>query len=60
MKYFTDSPLEREMMRPPTGRRKPAPPPPVPRSHPCYGCKRRNEGSCVLPCYRGVEHMPPR
>ena len=61
MKYFTNNPLERQVMRPPTVRAKPDPAPPVPKSHPCCGCKRRNESSgCVLPCYRGVERMPPR
>lgn len=58
MKYFTDNPLEREMMRPPTVRAKPDPPAPIPRDHPCYGCKRYGEGGCVLPCYRGVERIP--
>ena len=60
MKYFTHDPLERLMMRPPTVRAKPDPAPPVPTSHPCYGCKRRNESGCTLPCYRGVESLPPR
>lgn len=60
MKYFTRNPLERMMMRPPVVRRKPDPAPPVPQSHPCYGCKRRNEVGCVLPCYRGVESLPAR
>ena len=60
MKYFTGNPLERLMMRPPTVRDKPDPPPPVPKSHPCYGCKRRSEDGCTLPCYRGVEGLPPR
>ena len=60
MKYFTHDPLERLMMRPPTGRAKPDPAPPVPQSHPCYGCKRRNESGCTLPCYRGVESLPPQ
>ena len=35
-------------------RAKPAPP----KDHPCHGCKRYGE-SCVLPCYRGVEVIPP-
>ena len=60
MKYFTRNPLERLMMRSPTVRAKPDPAPPVPKSHPCYGCKRRNESGCTLPCYRGVESLPPR
>lgn len=60
MKYFTGNPLEREMMRPPAGRVKPDPPPPISQGHPCFGCKRWGESSCVLPCYRGVERMPPR
>ena len=60
MRYFTDNPLERLMMRPPVVREKPAPPPAIPRDHPCFGCKRWPEGNCVLPCYRGIEHMPPR
>ena len=54
MKYFTDNPLERQMMRPPAGRVKPDPPPTISQGHPCFGCKRWGEGSCVLPCYRGV------
>ena len=40
MKYFTNNPLERQMMRPPTVQAKPDPAPPVPKSHPCCGCKR--------------------
>ena len=61
MKYFTRSPLERMMMQPPIAQARPDPAPPVPQSHHCYGCKRLNESSgCVLPCYRGVERMPPR
>ena len=61
MKYFTDNPLERQMMRPPAGRVKPDPPPAISKGHPCFGCKRWGErAGCVLPCYRGVERMPPR
>ena len=60
MRYFTDEPLERLMMRTPVVLRKHDPPPPVPKSHPCYGCKRRSESSCTLPCYRGMVSQPPR
>jgi len=61
MRYFTDNPLERQMMRPPAGRVKPDPPSRIPKSHPCFGCKRWGErAGCVLPCYRGVKSVPPR
>ena len=53
------NPLERMMMRPPIVRAG-FDPAPAPTGHPCYGCKRWNEASgCVLPCYRGVERVPP-
>ena len=59
MKYFTDHPLERLMMQTPkpqydTKEAQYAPP----KDHPCHGCKRCGE-NCVLPCYRGVEVIPP-
>ena len=60
MRYFTGNPLERMMMRPPIVRAKRDPAPPVPKRHPCYGCKRRNESGCTLPCYRGVDSLPSR
>lgn len=60
MKYFTDNPLERLMMRPPTPKAKSDTPRSISKDHPCFGCKRWGEGNCVLPCYRGVERLPPR
>lgn len=57
MKYFTDRPMERVMMQLPRVQRD-RPPPQPPEGHPCHGCKRYGEG-CVLPCYRGVNHILP-
>lgn len=57
MKYFTDRPMERVMMQFPRAQRD-RPPPPPPEGHPCHGCKRYGEG-CVLPCYRGINHILP-
>ena len=54
MKYFTNNPLERQMMRPPTYRPKPDPAPPVPKSHPCYGCGNYGR-PCVGFCHRELE-----
>ena len=56
MKYFTDRPMERVMMQLPHAQRDQPPQPPE--GHSCHGCKRYGEG-CVLPCYRGVEVIPP-
>lgn len=59
MRYFTSSPLERLMMQtPPPPQRERDRQPDPPKGHPCHGCKRCGE-RCVLPCYRGVEVMPP-
>lgn len=58
MRYFTSSPLERLMMQTPPPQRERAPRPEPPKDHPCHGCKRCGE-RCVLPCYRGVEAIPP-
>ena len=60
MRYFTGNPLEQMMMRPPIIRAKRDPAPLGPKRHPCYGCKRWNESGCTLPCYRGVDSLPPR
>lgn len=58
MRYFTSNPLERLMMQPPPPRQEQRAKPAPPRGHPCHGCKRCGE-NCVLPCYRGVEVIPP-
>lgn len=58
MRYFTSSPLERLMMQNPRPHQERNPQPDPPKGHPCHGCKRCGE-RCVLPCYRGVEVMPP-
>ena len=58
MRYFTSNPLERMMMQIPRPQREQRHRPDPPKSHPCHGCKRCGE-RCVLPCYRGVEAIPP-
>lgn len=58
MRYFTSNPLERLMMQAPPPRQEQRAKPAPPKDHPCHGCKRCGE-SCVLPCYRGVEVIPP-
>ena len=50
MKYFTDNPLERQMMCPPASRVKHDPSPPISKGHPCFACKRwggRETMSCT-------------
>ncbi len=58
MRYFTSNPLERMMMQIPRPQREQRHRPDPPKDHPCHGCKRCGE-RCVLPCYRGVEAIPP-
>ena len=58
MRYFTSNPLERLMMQAPPPRQEQRAKPAPPKDHPCHGCKRCGE-SCVLPCYWGVEVIPP-
>lgn len=58
MRYFTSNPLERLMMQVPPSRQEQQTKPTPPKGHPCHGCKRFGE-NCVLPCYRGVEVIPP-
>lgn len=58
MRYFTSTPLERMMMQIPRPQREQRHRLDPPKEHPCHGCKRCGE-RCVLPCYRGVEAIPP-
>ena len=58
MRYFTSSALERLMMQNPRPHQERNPQPDPPKGHPCHGCKRCGE-RYVLPCYRGVEAIPP-
>ena len=55
MKYFTNNPIEREMMRKPRAAQEDVPPA-TPKGHPCYGCKRFGY-ECVRPCYRDIQRM---
>ena len=51
MMYFTNNPLERDMVKRSGGRQGWEQPPAPPVGHRCYGCG--NYGSrCVWPCYR--------
>ena len=58
MRYVTSNPLERLMMQAPPPRQEQRTKPAPSKDHPCYGCKRCGK-SCVLPCCRGVEVIPP-
>lgn len=49
MRYFTDSPFERLMMKPVETRPEPMSLPP---GHPCCGCNYIHNGTCVGICWR--------
>jgi hypothetical protein len=53
MMYFTNNPLERDMVKRSRGRqgREKSPAPPV--GHRCYGCGNYGSG-CVWPCFREI------